>query len=107
MVCLAFSGELDTSVIASWLIEKRFELVCFIADVGQDEDFSSIRDKVLKMEAQFMLRMSEASSSKSSASQLFNAMRRMRMSIYWEHHLLDQPSPEPKSPWLRGKVVSS
>jgi len=50
-VCLAFSGGLDTSVIASWLIEKGFEVVCFVADVGQDEDFAAIRDKALKMGA--------------------------------------------------------
>jgi len=50
-VCLAFSGGLDTSVIASWLIEKGFEVVCFVADVGQDEDFGAIRDKALNMGA--------------------------------------------------------
>ena len=50
-VCLAYSGGLDTSVIASWLIEKGFEVVCFVADVGQDEDFSEVKAKAEKMGA--------------------------------------------------------
>ena len=38
-VVLAYSGGLDTSVILKWLANKGYEVVCFIADVGQDEDF--------------------------------------------------------------------
>ena len=35
-VVLAYSGGLDTSVIASWLIEKyQCEVVGFTADIGQ------------------------------------------------------------------------
>ncbi len=50
-ICLAYSGGLDTSVIASWLIEKGFEVICFVADVGQDEDFGAIKEKAMKMGA--------------------------------------------------------
>ena len=37
-VILAYSGGLDTSVILKWLIEKGFEVVCFLADIGQKEE---------------------------------------------------------------------
>lgn len=38
-VILAYSGGLDTSVILKWLIEKGYNVVAFIADVGQYDDF--------------------------------------------------------------------
>jgi argininosuccinate synthase len=38
-VILAYSGGLDTSVILKWLIDKGYDVVAFIADVGQDDDF--------------------------------------------------------------------
>ncbi len=38
-VVLAYSGGLDTSVILKWLIEKGFDVIAFVADVGQTEDF--------------------------------------------------------------------
>lgn len=38
-VCLAYSGGLDTSTILKWLLEKGYDVVCFLADVGQEEDF--------------------------------------------------------------------
>ena len=34
-VCLAYSGGLDTSCILKWLLEECYEVVCFLADVGQ------------------------------------------------------------------------
>ena len=38
-VVLAYSGGLDTSAIVPWLVETRgYEVVCFVADVGQGED---------------------------------------------------------------------
>ena len=36
-VVLAYSGGLDTSVILKWLIEKDYEVIAFVADVGQDD----------------------------------------------------------------------
>lgn len=50
-VVLAYSGGLDTSVILSWLIGKGFEVVAFIADLGQSEDFNAARKKALKIGA--------------------------------------------------------
>ena len=38
-IVLAYSGGLDTSVILKWLIEQDYEVIAFIAIVGQDEDF--------------------------------------------------------------------
>jgi len=39
-VILAYSGGLDTSVAVKWLREKGFKVICFLADVGQGQDFS-------------------------------------------------------------------
>jgi argininosuccinate synthase len=36
---LAYSGGLDTSVILKWLINKGYEVIAYVADVGQDDDF--------------------------------------------------------------------
>jgi argininosuccinate synthase len=45
-VLLAYSGGLDTSCILKWLLEKGYEVICFMADVGQEEDFQAAKDKV-------------------------------------------------------------
>ncbi|CAG7926644.1 unnamed protein product [Penicillium olsonii] len=50
-VCLAYSGGLDTSCILKYLIEEGYEVVCFMADVGQEEDFEAAREKALKIGA--------------------------------------------------------
>ncbi|KAL3420851.1 argininosuccinate synthase [Phlyctema vagabunda] len=50
-VCLAYSGGLDTSCILAWLIEKDYDVVCFMADVGQEEDFEAAKAKALKVGA--------------------------------------------------------
>ncbi|RKY77118.1 argininosuccinate synthase [candidate division KSB1 bacterium] len=47
-VILAYSGGLDTSVILKWLVEKKYKVIAFIADVGQNEDLGHIYDKALK-----------------------------------------------------------
>jgi argininosuccinate synthase len=44
-VVLAYSGGLDTSVILKWLVLKGFEVIAYVADVGQQEDFDKIRNK--------------------------------------------------------------
>lgn len=46
-VCLAYSGGLDTSCILAWLIEQGYDVVCFLADVGQAEDFKEAERKAL------------------------------------------------------------
>jgi len=50
-VVLAYSGGLDTSVILKWLIEKNYEVIAFVADVGQDDDFEECRKKALLLGA--------------------------------------------------------
>ena len=47
-IILAYSGGLDTSVIIKWLANKGYEIVAYVADVGQKEDFEEIKDKALK-----------------------------------------------------------
>jgi argininosuccinate synthase len=43
-VVLAYSGGLDTSVILKWLIkEKNYDVIAYIANVGQKEDFEEIK----------------------------------------------------------------
>jgi argininosuccinate synthase len=50
-VILAYSGGLDTSVILKWLIDKGYDVIAYIADVGQDDDFDAAREKALKIGA--------------------------------------------------------
>lgn len=47
-VILAYSGGLDTSVILKWLVNKGYDVVCFVGDVGQKDDFEAIEKKALK-----------------------------------------------------------
>jgi argininosuccinate synthase len=47
-IVLAYSGGLDTSVAVQWLKERYgCEVVCFVADVGQQEDLEAARKKAL------------------------------------------------------------
>ncbi|MGQ0526445.1 MAG: argininosuccinate synthase [Alphaproteobacteria bacterium] len=50
-VVLAYSGGLDTSVILKWLIEEGYDVIAYIADVGQEEDFAAAKEKALKVGA--------------------------------------------------------
>ena len=50
-VLLAYSGGLDTSVILKWLLDKGFEVIAYVGDVGQDEDFKEIEKKALEFGA--------------------------------------------------------
>ncbi len=48
-VVLAYSGGLDTSVIVPWLIETyNVEVVCFTADLGQEEELNGLDEKAKK-----------------------------------------------------------
>ncbi|KAF0124776.1 MAG: argG [Elusimicrobia bacterium] len=47
-VVLAYSGGLDTSVILKWLVNKGYEVIAYIADVGQAGDFQKAKRKALK-----------------------------------------------------------
>ncbi|MFY9402249.1 MAG: argininosuccinate synthase [Candidatus Omnitrophota bacterium] len=50
-VVLAYSGGLDTSCIVRWLKDLGYEVVCFMADLGQGlgrgEDLNAIEDRAL------------------------------------------------------------
>ena len=50
-VVLAYSGGLDTSVILVWLLEKGWDVIAYIADVGQDDDLEAARLKALTLGA--------------------------------------------------------
>ena len=50
-VILAYSGGLDTSVILKWLIDKNYEVVAYVANVGQEDDFEDVEKKALEIGA--------------------------------------------------------
>ena len=48
-IVLAYSGGLDTSIILKWLKQKyNAEIIAYVADVGQNDDFEEVRKKALK-----------------------------------------------------------
>ncbi len=48
-VVLAYSGGLDTSIIVPWLIENYgCEVICYTADLGQQEELDGLEEKALK-----------------------------------------------------------
>jgi len=44
-IVLAYSGGLDTSIILKWFIEEGYDVVAYIADIGQEEDYEAARKK--------------------------------------------------------------
>ena len=50
-VILAYSGGLDTSVILQWLIDKGYDVVAYMLDIGQKEDFKAAEQKAKKIGA--------------------------------------------------------
>ena len=44
-VVLAYSGGLDTSIILKWLANQEYEVICFVGNVGQKEDFEAVEKK--------------------------------------------------------------
>lgn len=46
-VVLAYSGGLDTSVCLKWLKDKGYEVIAYIGDLGQGEDFEIIEKRAL------------------------------------------------------------
>jgi argininosuccinate synthase len=51
-VVLAYSGGLDTSVAIKWLKEQYdLDVIALTVDVGNESDFSTVRDKALKVGA--------------------------------------------------------
>ncbi|MFQ5952050.1 MAG: argininosuccinate synthase [Candidatus Omnitrophota bacterium] len=50
-IVLAYSGGLDTSVALKWFIERGYEVICYMADVGQGAEAESARKRALKIGA--------------------------------------------------------
>ena len=50
-IVLAYSGGLDTSIILKWFIEEGYDVVAYLADVGQQEDMEAAKEKALKLGA--------------------------------------------------------
>jgi argininosuccinate synthase len=44
---LAYSGGLDTSVILKWLLNQGYDVICFVGNVGQQDDFAAVEKKAL------------------------------------------------------------
>ncbi|KAJ0165064.1 Argininosuccinate synthase [Colletotrichum tanaceti] len=54
-VCLAYSGGLDTSAILKWLLEEQYEVVCYLSNIGQEEDWDAVEKKALQIGAKKMI----------------------------------------------------
>ncbi|MDP2921426.1 MAG: argininosuccinate synthase [Candidatus Omnitrophota bacterium] len=46
-VVLAYSGGLDTSVAVAWLADKGYEVICYMADVGQGGDYAKLKKRAM------------------------------------------------------------
>lgn len=50
-VVLAYSGGLDTSCIARWLVDRGWKVICFVADLGQGlgagEDLGAVKARAM------------------------------------------------------------
>lgn len=46
-VVLAYSGGLDTSVIIKWLVNRGYEVIAYMADVGQESDFNTYKKRAI------------------------------------------------------------
>jgi len=46
-IVLAYSGGLDTACCVRWFVDKGFEVVCFMADLGQEHDFKPAKQRAL------------------------------------------------------------
>ncbi|XP_063172145.1 argininosuccinate synthase isoform X1 [Candoia aspera] len=51
LVILAYSGGLDTSCILVWLKEQGYDVIAYLANIGQDENFEKARMKALSLGA--------------------------------------------------------
>lgn len=50
-VILAYSGGLDTSCILKWLLDKNYDVICYMANIGQEENFDEAHTKAIKIGA--------------------------------------------------------
>ncbi|KAK2003445.1 argininosuccinate synthetase [Colletotrichum falcatum] len=54
-VCLAYSGGLNNSTVLAWLLDQGYEVVAYIANVGQEEDWAAVEKKALAIGAKKMI----------------------------------------------------
>ncbi|MBI5874133.1 MAG: argininosuccinate synthase [Candidatus Omnitrophica bacterium] len=47
-VVLAYSGGLDTSCAIKWLKDRGYDVIAYIGDVGQGEDYAQVEKRALK-----------------------------------------------------------
>ncbi|HET8656452.1 MAG TPA: argininosuccinate synthase [Longimicrobiaceae bacterium] len=47
-VVLAYSGGLDTACILKVLLQRGFEVIAYVADVGQKEDFDEVAERAVR-----------------------------------------------------------
>ena len=47
-IILAYSGGLDTSVILKWFVDEGYDVIAYVADVGQPDDFKEVEKKAIK-----------------------------------------------------------
>jgi len=47
-IVLAYSGGLDTSVLIKWLTNKEFEVIAFLADLGQAKNLKKLKQKAMQ-----------------------------------------------------------
>ncbi len=47
-IILAYSGGLDTSVAVRWLKEKSFDVIAYMADVGQGAEVKAAKERAIK-----------------------------------------------------------
>ena len=50
-VVLAYSGGLDTSVILEWLKEQGYEIIAYMADLGQQDNYAEEKERALRIGA--------------------------------------------------------
>ncbi|MBU1895035.1 MAG: argininosuccinate synthase [Candidatus Omnitrophota bacterium] len=50
-IVLAYSGGLDTSVAIRWLMDRGYDVVCYMGDVGQGQDTENSRKRALDIGA--------------------------------------------------------
>lgn len=76
-IVLAYSGGLDTSVAIPWLMDKGYEVIAVVLNVGQpDADFDAIQQKHLKSVP--LIRLSLTPKTSSPITMLRRSSRPMR-----------------------------
>ena len=50
-VVLAYSGGLDTSVILKWLKDQGYEIIAYMADLGQQDDYTEEKERAISIGA--------------------------------------------------------